>query len=322
MSLIRESSYPPATIFRSGHLDTILPAALRRPAAWPVQKIRIDTPDGDFLDLDYHSDGATHKIAILSHGLEGSSSQSYIRGMAKSLAMQGWDTLAWNFRGCSGEPNRLLRFYHSGATDDLQAVIDHVLLTQRYEKIALIGFSLGGNLNLKYLGDLGSSIDQRIYKAVSFSVPCDLEACSYQLAIPSNRYYMRRFMRSLRLKMQNKALRFPGELDITGLTQMRTFAEFDGRYTAPLHGFDGAVDYWTRCSCLPVLTRIRIPTLLVNARNDPFLAPECYPEKEAAKHPYFHFESPDGGGHVGFMSSRPNGEYWSETRAIEFLEKL
>ncbi len=320
MPLIRQASYAPATFFRSGHVHTILPSALRSPAALHVEGIRINTPDDDFLDLDYHTDKNSDQVAILTHGLEGTSSQSYIQGMALALANQGWDTVAWNFRGCSGEPNRLLRFYHSGATEDLQAVIDHVLETDRYKKIALIGFSLGGNLTLKYVGDLGVEIDQRIYKAVTFSVPCDLESCAYQLAKPSNRYYMWRFMRCLKLRIRSKAKHFPDELDITGLNQMRTFVDFDDRYTAPIHGFDGAIDYWTRCSCLPVLKQIKIPTLLVNARNDPFLAPDCYPEEEATDHPHFHFEAPDLGGHVGFMNSRPNGEYWSETRTLEFLE--
>ena len=321
MPLIRDSSYAPSTFFRSGHAHTIIPSAFRRPTALPTERIRIDTPDDDFLELDYHTDKTSDKVAILSHGLEGNSSQNYIQGMAKALAEEQWDTVAWNFRGCGSEPNRLLRFYHSGATEDLQVIIDHVFKTERYKKIALIGFSLGGNLTLKYLGDLGSEIDQRIYKSVTFSAPCDLEACAYQLAKPGNRYYMWRFMRCLKLRIRTKAKRFPGELDITGLNQMRTFAEFDDRYTAPLHGFDGAIDYWTRCSSLPVLPRITIPTLLVNARNDPFLAAECYPEKEATDHPHFHFEAPDFGGHVGFMSSRPNGEYWSEKRTIEFLRE-
>lgn len=319
MPLILESSYAPTTLFRSGHAHTMLPSALRRPTSLPIRRIRIETPDDDFLDFDYHTDGTSNKVAILSHGLEGSSNQHYIQGMAKALADQGWDTAAWNFRGCSGEANRLLRFYHSGATEDLQAVIDHVLLTERYEKVALIGFSLGGNLTLKYLGDLGSSVDQRIYKSVTFSVPCDLKSCSNQLAKPENFYYMWRFMRCLRMKMRNKAEYFPDKLDITGLNKMRTFAEFDDRYTAPLHGFDGAQDYWTRCSSLPVLPKIRIPTLLINARNDPFLAPKCYPEEAATAHSHFHFEAPDCGGHVGFMISRPNGVYWSEIRTLEFL---
>ncbi|MFK5924251.1 MAG: alpha/beta fold hydrolase [Verrucomicrobiota bacterium] len=321
MPLIRNSSFAPTTFFRHAHMDTVLPSALRRLSALPVQRIRIDTPDHDFLDLDYYNDGQSHKVAILSHGLEGSSSQAYILGMAKALAAQGWDSVAWNFRGCSGEPNRLLRFYHSGATEDLQSIVNHVSTTQRYQKIALIGFSLGGNLTLKYLGDLGDQINPRIYKAVAFSAPCDLKSCAHLLALPANRFYMWRFMRSLKTKMRDKAKRFPDKLDTHDLNQMRTFAEFDDQYTAPLHGFNGAVDYWTRCSSKPVLKHIHIPTLLVNARNDPFLASECYPEKEAAEHPYFHFEAPDYGGHVGFMTSRPNGEYWSETRTLEFLNK-
>lgn len=321
MPLISNSSYSPTTFFRYAHMDTVLPSALRRPDALPVQRVRIDTADDDFLDLDYHSDGHADKVAILSHGLEGSSRQPYMRGMAKALSARGWDSVAWNFRGCSGEPNRLLRFYHSGATEDLQSIIDHVSATPRYQKVALIGFSLGGNLTLKYLGDLGDKINPRIYKAVAFSAPCDLASCAYQLARPANRLYMWRFMRSLKTKMRSKAKSFPDLLDISELDQMRTFAEFDNRYTAPLHGFDGAVDYWTRCSSKPVLKQIHIPTLLVNARNDPFLATECYPEEEATDHPYFHFESPEYGGHVGFMCSHPNGKYWSESRTIEFLNQ-
>ncbi len=320
MPLIRHSSYAPSTFPRNGHLQTILPALFRKSPDLNLQRLRIHTADDDFLDLDHHSNNRSRQIAIISHGLEGDSRQPYVQGMAKALSEHGWDSVAWNFRGCSGEPNRLLRFYHSGATEDLQTVIDHVLQNPSYDKIALIGFSLGGNLTLKYLGDMGASLDPRIYKSVTFSAPCDLQSCSYQLASRSNRFYMRRFMLSLKRKMRNKAKRFPNELDISELDQMRSFADFDDRYTAPLHGFAGAIDYWTRCSCLPVLNKIQIPSLLVNARNDPFLAPKCYPEKDADHHPYFHFESPDYGGHVGFMRSRPNGEYWSETRTIEFLK--
>lgn len=321
MPLIRSSSYSPSFCFPGGHAQTIIPAAFRKPAPLSIQRIRINTPDQDFLDLDYHTDSKSDKVAIISHGLEGSSRQPYVQGMARSLSTAGWDTMAWNFRGCSDQPNRLLRFYHSGATEDLQAVIDHVSQNDRYIKIALIGFSLGGNLTLKYLGDLSAALDPRIYKAVTFSVPCDLESCSYQLASPANRFYMWRFMRSLKAKIQNKAQTFPGTLDISELRQMRTFADFDDRYTAPIHGFDGAIDYWTRCSCKSVLPQIKIPSLLVNARNDPFLAPACYPEIEATDHRYFHFEAPDQGGHVGFMYSRPNGDYWSETRTIDFLDE-
>ncbi|HEY5792779.1 MAG TPA: alpha/beta hydrolase, partial [Chthoniobacterales bacterium] len=180
-------------------------------------------------------------------------------------------------------------------------------------------FSLGGNLTLKYLGDLGPALDPRITGAAAFSVPCDLASSSRQLEKMTNRVYMGRFLVPLRAKIREKMIRFPGQLDDAGLDAMRTFREFDGAYTAPLHGFQSAEDYWRRASSKPVLSRIAVPTLLVNARNDPFLAPPCFPEEAARENPFFHFEAPRSGGHAGFLSFNARNEYWSESRAVEFL---
>jgi predicted alpha/beta-fold hydrolase len=239
--------------------------------------------------------------------------------MAAALVRNGWDVLAWNLRGCGGQPNRLLRMYHSGATEDLRAVIEHALQAHPADAIALIGFSLGGNLTLKYLGEEGTRISGRLHRAVAFSVPCDLACSSRQLARASNRHYMERFLRPMRAKILAKDRMFPGQLDVSGLDRIRSFREFDGRFTAPLHGFRDAADYWERNSCRQFLPQIAVPTLLVNARNDPFLGPGCHPMEEAAASEYFHFEAPETGGHVGFPSVGNGGEYWSETRAVEFL---
>tara|TARA_B100000497_G_scaffold113799_1_gene135885 strand:- start:14 stop:769 length:756 start_codon:yes stop_codon:yes gene_type:complete len=242
--------------------------------------------------------------------------------MARALKAEGWDVLAWNFRGCSGEPNRLLRSYHSGATGELQIVLDHILATTPYAAVSLVGFSLGGNLTLKYIGDLGAAIDQRICGVVGVSVPCDLASSAKQLERRENRVYMARFMRTLREKVREKAARFPGALDLEDLDAMLTFAEFDDRYTGPIHGFAGANDYWAKSSCLPVLGEIKVPTLLINAQDDPFLTLKCFPHEAALANPCLNLETPKHGGHLGFVSFGGEGFYWSEQRAIAFLENV
>ena len=201
-------------------------------------------------------------------------------------------------------------------------MLQHIFATREYEKIALVGFSLGGNITLKYLGDLRSETDPRIRAAVAFSVPCDLASSAAQMAKPAQRIYMRRFLKCLRMKMRQKIAAHPERVEDHGLDQIRTFAEFDEKYTAPLNGFAGADDYWARCSSKPVLKNIRVPTLLVNARNDPFLSPECHPAEEAGASEHLYFENPAYGGHIGFMPCGRNKEYWSETRAAEFLAEL
>ena len=321
MPVITPSSYRPPIGFGSGHAQSIYPAVFRRVKNVTARRERIDTPDGDFLDLDW-SPRVRRRLAVLSHGLEGSSSQPYIQGMATALCARDWDCLAWNFRGCSGEPNRSVGSYHSGATGDLQVLLDHVFNTTDYEEVALVGFSLGGNITLKYLGDQRGEIDPRICAAVAFSVPCDLASSAGKMAGFAQRIYMRRFLKTLRAKIRQKMEAFPGKVVDHGLDAMRTFRQFDEKYTAPLNGFDGALDYWARCSSKPVLGKIRVPTLLVNAQDDPFLAQACHPYEEAAGSDQFFFENPQGGGHVGFVPRDRAGEYWSETRAAEFLEEI
>ncbi len=311
---ILPSSYRAPAHLRGGHLQTIYPALFRRVPRITRLRERLELPDGDFLDLDWAADGR-NRLAILSHGLEASSGAPYIQGMAAALRRRGWDVLAWNYRGCSGEPNRLLPFYHSGASGDLHHVVRHALAVHPAARIDLIGFSLGGNMTLKYLGE--REVSPRLHRAVAFSVPCDLACSSGRLSSRTNRFYMDRFLRTLRGKLAEKKPRYPREIDLEGIGGIRNFKQFDDRYTAPLHGFRDAEDYWARASARPFLKRITIPALLVNAANDPFLGPGCYPREEAAANPSFHLEIPADGGHVGFSSD--TGEYWSERRAAEFL---
>jgi uncharacterized protein len=311
-----DSTYRPPWGFAHGHVQSIWPAVGRRVPTVPWERERITTPDDDFLDVDAWASGSS-RVVVISHGLEGNANQPYIRGMAHAFRRADWDVVAWNCRGCSGEVNRQLRFYHSGSSDDLGTVVDHVVATERWDQVALVGFSLGGNQTLKYLGEKGGAVDERVKGAVAFSVPCDLAASSVRLGEWQNRIYMARFMKTLREKVRRKEAMFPGQLSLEGLEQMRTFREFDDRYTAPLHGFRDAEDYWQKCGSVRFLADIRVPALLVNAADDPFLAGRCFPREEAEASGWFHLEVPAHGGHVGFMRRDP--VYWSEARAVDFL---
>jgi hypothetical protein len=309
------SSFHAPFLLRNGHVQTILPVLLPRQVRASFTRERLELADGDFLDLDWLHCGAP-RVAILAHGLEGCSTQTYIRGMAATLAAAGWDVLAWNFRGCSGEPNRLPRAYHSGETDDLRTVIARAVTG--YATIALIGFSLGGNVILKYLGE--APPPAAIRAAVAICAPIDLGACAGQLDEQlSNRLYLRRFLVSLIAKIEAKAKLFPDRIDATGARQMRSFRQFDDRYTGPLHGFRDAADYWTRSSARQFLPQVTAPTLVLQPRNDPFLAPTAYPEPEAEANPRLFLETPESGGHVGFLDLKNGLQPWSERRALEFL---
>ena len=304
-------------------MQTILPALLpRRRLPVPYRRERLELADGDFLDLDWlQGNRGQRRLAVLTHGLEGDAEAGYIRGMARALHAAGWDVLAWTFRGCGTEPNRLPRFYHAGETGDLRTIVAHAS-DQGYRVLALVGFSLGGNLLLKSLGE--APAHPSVVAAAAFSVPVDLAASAGALdGRRGNRLYLRRFLATLTAKVEAKARRFPDHLDVAGLRGMRGFGDFDDRYTARLHGFRDAADYWARSSARAYLPGIRIPTLLVNARDDPFLpTPECFPFAEAEANPHLHFQAPAHGGHVGFVDFRDPagaGRTWAERRAVDFL---
>ncbi len=306
--------YQPPLILLNAHLETIYPALLRRVDLQPYIRERIATPDQDFLDLDWLNQ-KSKKLIVISHGLEGNTERAYIKGMARIFFANGFDVLAWNYRGCSGELNRKLRFYHSGATDDLEVVLKHAI-DLGYKEISLIGFSLGGNITIKYSGEQSGNLHPEIKRAVAFSVPLDLYSSCRSISRPSNFIYSSRFLKSLKHKVKWKAS-VMSELDISGIEKIKTLQEFDDHFTAPLHGFKNAIDYYGRCSSLHFLEGIKIPTLIVNAANDPFLGPECYPSE--FKNTFIKFEKPDRGGHVGFAAFNKNGHYWSEERALSFI---
>jgi predicted alpha/beta-fold hydrolase len=322
MPLVATSSYRPSPLLFNGHLQTIVPSTLRRVPEIAYRRERLELPDGDFLDLDWSlAQGASAKqLGIISHGLEGDSNRPYVRGMARALNQAGFDALGWNYRGCSGETNRLLRSYHLGDTGDLAAVV-HYAVAQGYERVVLTGFSAGGNVTLKYLGEQADRVPPQVGRAAVFSVPTDLKASSLHISRWQNHIYLRRFMASLRNKMRQKAAHLPGQLDLAELDTLRDFPQFDERYTAPLHGFESADAYYAHAASGQYLAGIRIPALLVNALNDPFLPASCYPREVAAASKYFFLETPLAGGHVGFAEGTPSGTYYSERRAVDFFTR-
>ncbi|MEZ4754827.1 MAG: alpha/beta fold hydrolase [Bdellovibrionota bacterium] len=282
------------------------------------QRFRFELSDGDFIDIDWLKAGRS-KLVIICHGLEGSANRNYMLGMARQFFSAGYDIACLNFRGCSGEANRKFYSYHSGFTNDLAEFIEDTTKHKAYAELNLVGFSVGGNVILKYLGEQASHAINKIQAAICFSVPCDLADSAQQLAKTSNWIYMHRFLIKLKNKLLIKHKLFPSEIDLSNFDSIKSFAEFDSRYVAPFHGFASAEDYWSQSSSIGYVSEIKIPTLLVSALNDPFFSKRSLPFQQAKDSQYFSLETPRHGGHVGFI--KLGSTYWSETRAQEFISR-
>lgn len=316
MAILNENSYKPLPWLFNNHLETIYPALFRRVHLDVAPDfVTLKTPDDDFLDLDFYK-SATDKTVIISHGLEGSSQKPYVLGMVKIFLENGWNVIAWNYRGCSGRANNSLKSYHSGFTEDLSAVVKFAEMPD-IKTIALVGFSLGGNLSLKYLAE--GNVPECIKAAVGISVPLDLQSSCVKISKWTNRLYSRRFLRTLLMKVREKAALYP-EVALVNILKVRDLKTFDDYFTAPMHGFNDAMDYYQSCSALHVLNNIHIPTLIINALNDPFLPESCYPYQQLKNNKYVHLLTPARGGHVGFGTNDGNVYYWSEQRAFEFVK--
>jgi predicted alpha/beta-fold hydrolase len=311
--------YKPPFLLRGAHLETLFPHFFRRVKQRAFEPLVIHTPDDDFLEADYYNSNSK-ALVIISHGLEGDSRRDYIIGMSNIFLDHQYDVLTWNYRGCGQNMNNQPRLYHSGATDDLDVVVKKGI-SLGYEKILLIGFSLGGNLTLKYVGERGNKISHKLKAIVAFSTPLDLAAGCDQLSKAENFLYSYRFISKLKQKARLKHRQFPDLIKIEGMEKIKDLRSFDDRFTAPLHGFKDASDYYEKCSSIGYLDEISVPTLIVNAKNDPFLPEQCYPTLSLSKHSYITFEAPDHGGHVGFSQINKSNTYWSEQRAIDFAEK-
>jgi predicted alpha/beta-fold hydrolase len=304
-------------LYLNGHFETILPSIWRKVAGVTYEREKIDTPDGDFLNLDWSKVGGK-QLLLVSHGLEGDSQRHYARGLVKLFNQQGIDVLAWNNRSCGGEINRQPILYHHGSTYDLDTVVKHALSKTNYTGIFLAGISMGGAQTLNYLGQQGRNLSPMILRAAVYSTPVHLPSSAATLRRWSNTFYSRKFMGKLKKKMQAKGEQFPGLLDLERLEQVRNFDEFDTEFTAKLHGFKDAADFYEQASPHSRIQGIGIPTLILNAKNDPLLGEECYPITFARSSDVLFLEMPERGGHTGFTISDSEFNY-AEYRLLEFL---
>ncbi|WP_417363062.1 YheT family hydrolase [Galbibacter sp.] len=314
-----ENKYRPPLLFRNGHFSTVFASGLRRITNLKQYRTQLPTPDGDILDLDW-SDAPTKtdKLAIIIHGLEGGSIRPYMKGSARAFNQNNIDVVCLNLRGCGGHTNKLYTSYHSGRSDDLKTVVESIITKYRYQHIYLNGFSLGANIILKYLGE--QDYPSQVKAAVAVSAPCDLYGTMLELHKPKNSIYAYRFKKTLIHKLKEKQKQFPDHIDLASIYSIKTLKDFDDVYTSKAHGFIDAEDYYRKSSSLQYLKDIKIPTLILNALNDSFLSPSCYPQGIAKNHPNLYLETPKYGGHVGFF--RYGGTYYSEQRAIEFIQDL
>ncbi len=306
---------------------------LFRRARLGARRERIATRDGDFVDLDWAEPSGPREEAprapllLVLHGLEGSSQSHYAVGLMRGAAARGWRAVTLNFRSCSGELNRRPQFYHSGHTDDLDDVVRRVLEREPETRLVAAGVSLGGNVLLKWLGEQEVSAPEQLAGVVAISVPFDLVPCARALDTGLRRpVYAANFLSTMREKVRRKAQRDPGfaaQVDLPRALKARTFAEYDRAVTAPLNGFADERDYWVRASSGPYLPRIRRPTLLINALDDPIVPPEALPDPRALS-PWISAEFVERGGHAGFIEGPwPwRAGSWAERRALEFLDAV
>ena len=303
-----------------GHLQTIVPYFFRKQPLPPYRRERIDTPDGDFLDLDWIDGVADQPLVVLFHGLEGSSRSHYARAMMNVVQNRGWRGVVAHWRGCSGEPNRLPRAYHSG--DHAEAGWVLATIRERAQPTAMfaIGVSLGGSALLNWLGRAEDRAQRLLVAAAAVSAPLSLRAGGEAIQRGFNLVYTWNFMRTMRSKGVDKARRFPGQIDAERIRRSRTLYDFDGAFTAPLHGFDSADDYWDRGSSLSWLRHITLPTLIINARNDPFMPLAALPAPLVVSSAVT-LELPEHGGHVGFLHGSWLGDSaWLPRRLLNYFD--
>lgn len=348
--------YPVPAWLPGGHVQTLYGAFCAQHPTLHFVRERVDTPDGDFVDLDWCGPGlnpnqrpdgqasphesslvgtAAHRwiedgdqavlsgdgpALVLFHGLEGSSLSPYMQTIAHALRAAGWIVAAAHFRGCSGVPNRLARAYYSGDSAEIDFIIGHVRARLPEASLHAAGISLGGNALLRLLGESGAPV-HGLRAAAAISVPMDLAACGGRLSdtLWGRQIYSRYFLRSMCRKIFDKAREFPGLVDVSRARNLRTLREFDDLYTAPMHGYHNALDYWTRASSLPLLASIRTPTLVLNARNDPFVPEASLPGSHDASDDVL-LHQPAQGGHAGFVTGMfPGNLRWLPARLLQFF---
>lgn len=319
--------FPDSTGYRApvwlpgGHLQTIYANLFIRVPPVEYRRERLELADGDFLDFDWVDGANDTPVIVLFHGLEGSADSLYARGLMATARKHGWHGVVAHFRGCSGEDNRLPRAYFAGDSEEIERILRHVKSQHPDAPVYAIGVSLGGNALLKWLGESGDAAKTLIARAAGVSAPLDLTAAGHTLDQGFNRrVYTARFLLTLKAKALRMAARFPGLLDAKAIAASTTFREFDTLVTARLHGFRDADDYWLRVSSKPLLKSISVPTLVINAKNDPFLPAWALPIA-ANVSPSVTLEQPETGGHVAFPSGPfPGNLDWLSRRLMQHFD--
>lgn len=315
MTFELSSNYRPSVLLKNGHFNTIYTSILKKQPLTRSREKR-DTSDGDFYYADWIR-GDNRRLAIALHGLEGSSDSNYIIRISNLLAERNWDVCGLNFRSCLGPMNKTQTLYHSGFTFDLHELIEAE--ADNYDEIFLIGYSLGGNVVMKYLGDGEHKLSGKLKGGVGISVPCDLAGCSDKLTKWYNRLYDKQFLHSLMIKMKAKASDYPLIASALANASVKTLKDFDNHFTGPLHGFKDAADYYAQSSCLQYLDRISLPSIIISSLDDPLLSDSCYPIDTAQHNPNFNLITTRHGGHVGFARFGSN-YYWIDYQIEGFLE--
>ena len=317
--MITSSTFRPAWWLPGPHLQTLYPSLFRTRSAPRLARQRLELPDGDFVDLDW-TPRTGGMVVLVLHGLEGNLESHYTGAILRVLAQQGYNAGLLYFRNCSGEPNRLPRSYHSGDTGDLDFAIRHIRQTFPDRDIAVIGYSLGGNVLLKWLGEQTDAAPART--AIAISVPFDLNSAALKLETGLSRIYQRHLLKKLTAAVLRKAPTHPPPFPLERLQELQTFRQFDNAITAPLNGFRDVDDYYDGSSCRQYLHDIRTPTLIIQARDDPFLPPAALPSEDDLG-PAVTLELARHGGHVGFITgSNPlQPRYWLEQRILQHLSE-
>lgn len=316
---MEKKTFQPPWWLSHSHMQTIWPTLCRRPLKhFLLKRERFELPDGDFLDLDW-TQNSNGPIVLVLHGFEGSIKSPYAKGMLQAIHQQGWRGVLMHFRSCSGEDNRLPRIYHSGETGDVDFVVTMLKKREPTTPIAAIGFSLGGNVLLKWLGETGKN--NSLHAAVAVSVPFELQKASDRLNKGFSKLYQWHLLRSVRNKIKQKFQRIPVPFPLPKLTEIHSLRDFDDKITAPLHGFIDANDYYKKSSSRQYLNAIHIPTLLLQAKDDPFMTDDLLPLPHELS-PKITLELTEKGGHVGFVAGKFPWqlEYWLEKRIPTYLK--
>ncbi len=316
------SSYPGAPSWQvGGHLQTIVPNLFRRVRGVAFRRERLELSDGDFLDLDWSYPRGGRGVLLVGHGLEGSADRPYVRALAHYFGVRGWRICAINFRSCSGELNRLSRMYHHGDYPDLLAILKRVRTHEPTLPLAYVGYSMGGNIGLNLVARQPDLAARYLAAVAAFSSPLSLGDSIKSLDTTLGRAYSRRFWRALGAKLEAKAIRYPELIDTHALGQPLDWDRFDRTFSLPLHGYPVDAEpeaFYTDVSPVDYLHQTRVPTLIVNAVNDPMLGGRCYASAFAKTNPAVTLEHPAEGGHVGFALAGAD-HTWAEARSYEFI---